>query len=160
MTPGSVYSPTRDAGWSSLVARRAHNPKVAGSNPAPATNETPVQRPFPRERGGPLLVPEGPFVTPLSPEVSRCRSHGRPVALVEPSVHRYPSTLTVVESMGVESSTASAALADLVEDASSGLRSLRELQARYDEVGWRIQEPSWAKVRHILLHLMKITADF
>ena len=26
-----------DAGWSSQVARRAHNPKVAGSNPAPAT---------------------------------------------------------------------------------------------------------------------------
>jgi hypothetical protein len=26
------------AGWSSPVARRAHNPKVAGSNPAPATN--------------------------------------------------------------------------------------------------------------------------
>ena len=24
------------AGWSSLEARRAHNPKVAGSNPAPA----------------------------------------------------------------------------------------------------------------------------
>ena len=33
-----------DAGWSSLVARRAHNPKVAGSNPAPATNEGPGQR--------------------------------------------------------------------------------------------------------------------
>ena len=27
------------AGWSSLAARRAHNPKVAGSNPAPATNQ-------------------------------------------------------------------------------------------------------------------------
>ena len=27
------------AGWSSLVARRAHNPKVVGSNPAPATIE-------------------------------------------------------------------------------------------------------------------------
>ena len=27
------------AGWSSSVARRAHNPKVAGSNPAPATNQ-------------------------------------------------------------------------------------------------------------------------
>ena len=26
-----------DAGWSSQVARRAHNPKVAGSNPVPAT---------------------------------------------------------------------------------------------------------------------------
>jgi hypothetical protein len=28
-----------DAGWSSLVARRAHNPKVVGSNPAPATKK-------------------------------------------------------------------------------------------------------------------------
>ena len=27
-----------DAGWSSPVARWAHNPKVAGSNPVPATN--------------------------------------------------------------------------------------------------------------------------
>jgi methylase of polypeptide subunit release factors len=26
-----------DAGWSSLAARRAHNPKVTGSNPVPAT---------------------------------------------------------------------------------------------------------------------------
>ena len=35
----SCYSLTsqRDAGWSSLVARRAHNPKVGGSNPPPAT---------------------------------------------------------------------------------------------------------------------------
>ena len=28
-----------DAGWSSPVARRAHNPKAAGSNPAPAIVE-------------------------------------------------------------------------------------------------------------------------
>src|ERR1700693_5269024 len=27
------------AGWSSLAARRAHNPKVVGSNPTPATNQ-------------------------------------------------------------------------------------------------------------------------
>ena len=27
-----------DAGWSSPVARRAHNPKVGGSNPSPATS--------------------------------------------------------------------------------------------------------------------------
>ena len=27
----------RTAGWSSLVARWAHNPKVGGSNPPPAT---------------------------------------------------------------------------------------------------------------------------
>ena len=31
------YAP-KDAGWSSPVARQAHNLKVAGSNPAPATN--------------------------------------------------------------------------------------------------------------------------
>src|SRR5437899_11499726 len=30
------------AGWSSLVARWAHNPKVEGSNPSPATN--PINR--------------------------------------------------------------------------------------------------------------------
>ena len=29
---------TGDAGWSSLEARWAHNPEVAGSNPAPATS--------------------------------------------------------------------------------------------------------------------------
>ena len=29
------------AGWSSLVARRAHNPKVGGSNPPPATIKEP-----------------------------------------------------------------------------------------------------------------------
>ena len=27
------------AGWSSLEARRAHNPKVTGSNPVPATKK-------------------------------------------------------------------------------------------------------------------------
>lgn len=32
-----------DAGWSSLVARRAHNPEAVGSNPAPATK---FQAPF------------------------------------------------------------------------------------------------------------------
>ncbi len=37
------------AGWSSLVARRAHNPKVVGSNPAPATKNS--RRPV-TARGG------------------------------------------------------------------------------------------------------------
>ena len=31
------YCASQDAGWSSLVARQAHNLKAAGSNPAPAT---------------------------------------------------------------------------------------------------------------------------
>jgi hypothetical protein len=34
-TPHGCYDPS--AGWSSLVARWAHNPKVGGSNPPPAT---------------------------------------------------------------------------------------------------------------------------
>src|SRR5438477_11868644 len=37
--------PTNVAGWSSLVARWAHNPKVAGSNPAPATKANYVNWP-------------------------------------------------------------------------------------------------------------------
>src|SRR5579883_1011431 len=37
--PGRV-SYDVNAGWSSLVARWAHNPKVGGSNPPPATNST------------------------------------------------------------------------------------------------------------------------
>src|SRR5436309_4168850 len=41
----SVASTVHAAGWSSLVARRAHNPKVGGSNPPPATIESPGQRP-------------------------------------------------------------------------------------------------------------------
>jgi hypothetical protein len=38
-----LRSEPHDAGWSSSVARRAHNPKVAGSNPAPATKRRPWQ---------------------------------------------------------------------------------------------------------------------
>ena len=34
---GTLYYLKLIAGWSSLVARRAHNPKVGGSNPLPAT---------------------------------------------------------------------------------------------------------------------------
>ena len=38
------YSPQfADAGWSSLAARRAHNPKVVGSNPAPATQRKQIK---------------------------------------------------------------------------------------------------------------------
>src|SRR4051812_2593443 len=36
--PEAAQATGHDAGWSSPVARQAHNLKVAGSNPAPATN--------------------------------------------------------------------------------------------------------------------------
>ena len=41
--PRQVVIPNQNAGWSSLVARQAHNLKAAGSNPAPATNFRPCQ---------------------------------------------------------------------------------------------------------------------
>src|SRR5262249_60691236 len=44
------YTWACDAGWSSQVARRAHNPEVAGSNPAPATHEGSGNRALPRWR--------------------------------------------------------------------------------------------------------------
>ena len=41
--PTAPVSAHIGAGWSSPVARQAHNLKVAGSNPAPATNTPPPQ---------------------------------------------------------------------------------------------------------------------
>src|SRR3954463_5249592 len=55
---GACYHASFDAGWSSPVARRAHNPKVAGSNPAPATN--------PKARF-PLVILRGPGLQPFAP---------------------------------------------------------------------------------------------
>ncbi|RHZ35301.1 hypothetical protein GvMRE_IIg456 [endosymbiont GvMRE of Glomus versiforme] len=33
-----------DAGWRSLVTRWAHNPKIGGSSPSPATKETKISK--------------------------------------------------------------------------------------------------------------------
>src|SRR5262249_38292326 len=46
------YTWACDAGGRSQVARRAHNPEVAGSNPAPATHEGSGNRALPRWRRG------------------------------------------------------------------------------------------------------------
>ena len=51
------------AGWSSPVARWAHNPKVSGSNPDPATNrpeETQALTSGP-EKSGPLFFARGNY---------------------------------------------------------------------------------------------------
>jgi hypothetical protein len=60
--PHALYLRSSDAGWSSLAARRAHNPKVTGSNPVPAT----------RQEKGP--VHPDPFVF----DGRRWPRHGRP----------------------------------------------------------------------------------
>ena len=66
------------AGWSSLVARRAHNPKVTGSNPVPATKESPGQDHNPARAfsfSGPLLPDLSTRFRELVNGVSRtCRS--------------------------------------------------------------------------------------
>src|SRR6266576_5973717 len=48
-----------DAGWSSLVARRAHNPEVVGSNPTPAISDG---RPDGRTDGLSCTVQDSPTV--------------------------------------------------------------------------------------------------
>ena len=52
-----LHSLAHAAGWSSLVARRAHNPKVAGSNPAPAIRKPPLARGLSCSRGGLVGAP-------------------------------------------------------------------------------------------------------
>src|ERR1051326_6193993 len=65
--PGCYH---RTAGWSSLVARWAHNPKVGGSNPPPATKRFKrLQAPAPNDGGtiGNVKGPRarGPFHFPF-----------------------------------------------------------------------------------------------
>jgi hypothetical protein len=52
--PG-LQMPEIDAGWSSPVARQAHNLKVTGSNPVPATNTTEGRTRRPRPQSGGFL---------------------------------------------------------------------------------------------------------
>ena len=54
------------AGWSSSVARWAHNPEVAGSNPAPATSKSAGQRWSPDD-GGHLSTLMRPAAPPCRP---------------------------------------------------------------------------------------------
>lgn len=74
MVPRDCTSPHLpfDAGWSSPVARQAHNLKAAGSNPAPATNDVIIrpEPPFPLTRtavfafAGRWIDAEGPSSPP------------------------------------------------------------------------------------------------
>ena len=55
------------AGWSSPVARQAHNLKVVGSNPAPATKS----KSRPRKRAAFLLLWAGSSSPPCEPDCQR-----------------------------------------------------------------------------------------
>ena len=100
------------AGWSSPVARQAHNLKVAGSNPAPATkpsqppppNSLPIRTPDPRSRAGPRvpksrrpgrtapvpgdLVAHSPSTIPRSPACRRITVAPASLGPARPAFHR------------------------------------------------------------------------
>jgi hypothetical protein len=69
--PPHCYHRQSAAGWSSQVARRAHNPKVAGSNPAPAIPDAEPKTP----------PAEGAFFVPVNAQVNsvqaRCSIRAR-----------------------------------------------------------------------------------
>ena len=72
-----------DAGWSSPVARQAHNLKVAGSNPAPATNSSRLIEPVgPISISFQLVRPRPAVAFPCVPQgnVLGCASRHRPCA--------------------------------------------------------------------------------
>jgi putative endonuclease len=70
-TRRTVHAPSRrsffwNAGWSSPVARQAHNLKVLGSNPSPATNFLEFMSLIPNYRVYVLQNPENKFYIGLS----------------------------------------------------------------------------------------------
>ena len=98
-----VLSRLAIAGWSSQAARRAHNPKVVGANPTPATNNGMTTTPLLR----------GLFVK--GPAMDGCARSGRQVImlgnvtalreLLEPVIDAMGYELVMVELTGAGSKT-------------------------------------------------------
>ncbi len=74
------------AGWSSPVARQAHNLKVAGSNPAPATNQ-------PAQKQAPVQQDAGALWRPMSAENGKFPIASGRIAAGAPFVTRARATL-------------------------------------------------------------------
>ena len=60
------------AGWSSPVARQAHNLKVIGSNPIPATKLSPLDQPLRRSLAGFFIANDSSQVSPRIPNIFQC----------------------------------------------------------------------------------------
>src|ERR1700721_2309788 len=69
------------AGWSSLVARRAHNPEVVGSNPTPATSNPNKTKGFQFQRWKPFSL-KASIVPELCPFFSALCSYSKKKARV------------------------------------------------------------------------------
>lgn len=48
---------------------------------------------------------------------------------------------------------------ELASAAISGASAIQQLQDEYDKVGWQIKDPTWAKSRHLLYHLLSATTE-
>jgi hypothetical protein len=79
------------AGWSSPVARQAHNLKVAGSNPAPATNAKLSERSerealrCPALDAGPTFLQHDDLFRPLAEVEQPFSVLGQPLAILRAS---------------------------------------------------------------------------
>ena len=121
MTPSpDARSPSRAvgrvknvAGWSSPVAREAHNLEVTGSNPVPATFFTPA---------GPSMAPAGCFFggllppfTPAGPSMAPagCLLRGRPASSRSADTNCFPGT-TAASEMQTDDVISTADAADIM----------------------------------------------
>ena len=72
----SGYRGETDAGWSSSVARWAHNPEVVGSNPTPATEAKPQVRAMINDHGPDAFQDQSlSLIGPYNPEVQSLHGH-------------------------------------------------------------------------------------
>jgi hypothetical protein len=55
--------------------------------------------------------------------------------------------------------TESDRIQELAAAAISGASAIQQLQEEYDRVGWQIKDPTWAKSRHLLYHLLSATTE-
>src|SRR4249919_820103 len=78
-----------DAGWSSSVARWAHNPEVTGSNPVPATkkHQRYTERPGSDDPGLSVYL-RSAWPGPVRPGPEAARTRGGPSVVFEPLVGR------------------------------------------------------------------------
>ena len=93
-TPGRTSRPVFafDAGWSSPVARQAHNLKVAGSNPAPATKYPNIPARRWRESfasAGEVARPPSDHNLQSSRQLLRNRLPDQPVAATNPPTTKH-----------------------------------------------------------------------
>ncbi len=84
--------PSPNAGWSSPVARQAHNLKAAGSNPAPATKFFDPTNKINAASNTPSAG--GEAVSDLCPKNARCRASGNVRQVVNGQAERLEARIT------------------------------------------------------------------